>query len=365
MGFFNVKGGSGSGPAMGGKKEYTVVITGASGMIGRALTQSLQAGTVGGKPVKVVEISRRSGATSWDPATGAINAQALEGADAVVHLAGENIGSGSTESLTGRLGAWTDAKKERILNSRRDGTSLLVKTIVGLKNPPKVFVTASAVGYYGFDEGDTVFDESGALGKGFLAEVTRVWEAEAAKLQGKRGIRVVNARFGVVLSKEGGIIKKLLPIFQLGGGGVIGNGQQYLSWVSLTDAVRAIQFLLESPKLSGPVNVVAPEPATNAEFTAAMGKALFRPTVRKWKGGREGGFDCCCSCDSSFFFTFSFCTKTQILPFPAPAAQLLFGEMGNEMLLGGQRAVPKKLTTAGFSFKYPDILSGVQSALRK
>ncbi|KAM3573518.1 hypothetical protein VYU27_004500 [Nannochloropsis oceanica] len=332
MGFFNTKGGSGTGLAMGGKKEYTVVITGASGMIGRALTQSLQAGTVGGKPVKVVEISRRSGATSWDPATGAINAQALEGADAVVHLAGENVGSGSSESLTGRLGAWTDAKKDRILNSRRDGTSLLVKTIGGLKSPPKVFITASAVGYYGFDEGDTVFDESGPLGKGFLAEVTRVWEAEAAKLQGKRGIRVVNARFGVVLSKEGGIIKKLLPIFQLGGGGVIGNGQQYLSWVSLTDAVRAIQFLLEAPKLSGPVNVVAPEPVTNAEFTSAMGKALFRPTI---------------------------------LPFPAPAAQVLFGEMGNEMLLGGQRAVPKKLTAAGFSFENPDILSGVQSALKK
>jgi hypothetical protein len=162
----------------------------------------------------------------------------------------------------------------------------LVKTIAGLKNPPKVLITASAVGYYGFDEGDKVFDESGPLGKGFLAEVTRVWEGEAAKLQGKRGIRVVNARFGVVLSKQGGIIKKLLPIFQLGGGGVIGNGQQYLSWVSLTDAVRAIQFLLEAPKLSGPVNVVAPEPATSAAFTAAMGKALFRPTVRAWEGGR-------------------------------------------------------------------------------
>jgi len=283
MGFFNT-GAKGSVTNLslgGGKKEYTVVITGASGMIGRALTKALQGGTIAGKSVKVVEISRRSGATSWDPATGAINAAALEGADAVVHLAGENVGSGSSESLTGRLGAWTEQKKERILNSRRDGTALLVRTIQGLKNPPKVFLTASAVGYYGFDEGDRVFDETGALGKGFLAEVTRVWEAEAAKLQGKRGIRVVNARFGVVLSKEGGIIKKLLPIFQLGGGGIIGDGQQYLSWISLTDAVRAIQFLLGASRLSGPVNVVAPEPATNAEFTAAMGKALFRPTVRE------------------------------------------------------------------------------------
>lgn len=283
MGFFNT-GAKGSVTNLslgGGKKEYTVVITGASGMIGRALTKALQGGTIAGKSVKVVEISRRSGATSWDPATGAINAAALEGADAVVHLAGENVGSGSSESLTGRLGAWTEQKKERILNSRRDGTALLVRTIQGLKNPPKVFLTASAVGYYGFDEGDRVFDETGALGKGFLAEVTRVWEAEAAKLQGKRGIRVVNARFGVVLSKEGGIIKKLLPIFQLGGGGIIGDGQQYLSWISLIDAVRAIQFLLGASRLSGPVNVVAPEPATNAEFTAAMGKALFRPTVRE------------------------------------------------------------------------------------
>ena len=332
VGFFSPSGSKGTGLALGGKKEYIVVITGATGLIGQALTKQLQASTVGGKPVKVVEVSRRSGATSWDPATGSINAQALEGADAVVHLAGENVGSGSSESLTGRLGAWTDAKKERILNSRRDGTALLVKTIQGLKSPPKVLVTASAVGYYGFDEGDRVFDESGPLGKGFLAEVTRVWEAEAQKLSGKRGIRVVNARFGVVLSKDGGIIKKLLPVFQLGGGGVIGNGQQYLSWVSLSDAVRALQFLLESPKLSGPVNVVAPQPATNAEFTAAMGKALFRPTI---------------------------------LPFPAPAAQLLFGEMGNEMLLGGQRAVPKKLEAAGFVFEDPDILSGVKSALQK
>ncbi|EWM29457.1 nucleoside-diphosphate sugar epimerase [Nannochloropsis gaditana] len=333
MGFFNT-GAKGSVTNLslgGGKKEYTVVITGASGMIGRALTKALQGGTIAGKSVKVVEISRRSGATSWDPATGAINAAALEGADAVVHLAGENVGSGSSESLTGRLGAWTEQKKERILNSRRDGTALLVRTIQGLKNPPKVFLTASAVGYYGFDEGDRVFDETGALGKGFLAEVTRVWEAEAAKLQGKRGIRVVNARFGVVLSKEGGIIKKLLPIFQLGGGGIIGDGQQYLSWISLTDAVRAIQFLLGASRLSGPVNVVAPEPATNAEFTAAMGKALFRPTI---------------------------------LPFPAPAAQLLFGEMGDEMLLGGQKAIPKKLLAAGFTFEDPDILSGVQSALK-
>ena len=281
--------------------------------------------------MKVIEISRRSGSNSWDPSTGSINSQSLEGTDAVIHLAGENVGSGSSESITGRLGAWTDAKKERILNSRRDGTALLVKTIQGLKNPPKVFVTASAVGYYGYDEGATTFDESGPLGKGFLAEVTRVWEAEAQKLSGKRGIRVVNARFGVVLSKEGGIIKKLFPIFQLGGGGVIGNGQQYLSWVSLRDAVRALRFLLESPKLQGPVNVVAPQPATNAEFTSAMGKALFRPTI---------------------------------LPFPAPAAQLLFGEMGNEMLLGGQRAVPKKLEAAGFEFEDPDILSGVRSALQ-
>jgi len=293
-------------------KVSTVAVSGASGLIGSALCAALAS-----QDVDVLRLPR-----------GSIDASQLEGVDAVVHLAGENVATGS--GPLGFLGvqAWTEDKKAEIIRSRVEGTAAIVDAIkqCGSKGP-KTLVCASGVGYYGYETGEAVVDERSPMGTGFLAqEVVPAWEAAA---QGAP-CRVVNARFGVVLSNKGGALAKLLPIFLLGGGGIIASGKQFFSWVSLADAVGALVFILNTPSLKGPVNVCAPEPVSNKDFTSALGAQLFRPTL---------------------------------LPFPEFAVKLLFGQMGEEMLAGGQRAVPSKLSAAGYAFSYPTIASGVAAAL--
>jgi uncharacterized protein (TIGR01777 family) len=237
----------------------------------------------------------------------------LEGLEAAVHLSGVNLAERR----------WTAEYKKAIESSRVDSTKMLAKMLVGLKRPPKVLLVASATGFYG-DRGDEILDEGSWAGKGYLPEICEKWEA-ASEVAEKAGIRVVHLRFGVVLGREGAL-KKMLPVFKLGLGGRLGSGRQWMSWIGLGDAVRAIVFAMRTEGLSGAVNVVAPNPVTNAEFTRALGRALHRPAV---------------------------------MPVPALALRLMFGEMADEALLGSTRAVPRKLVGAGFGFEE----AGVDGAL--
>jgi len=244
--------------------------------------------------------------------------QALDRVDAVIHLAGESI-------ATGR---WTPAKKNRILASRVDSTRTLASAMAKLHPRPRVLVCASAIGYYGH-RADETLTESSATGTGFLAEVCQAWEAAAdAALQS--GIRVVHLRFGMILSARGGALAKMLTPFRFGGGGIIGNGRQYWSWVTLDDVVRAILFAVERDQLVGPVNVVSPQPVTNREFTQTLGSVLHRPTV---------------------------------LPMPAPVARMALGEMADELLLASTRVLPATLTRAGFQFQHPKLKEALHALL--
>jgi uncharacterized protein (TIGR01777 family) len=238
-----------------------------------------------------------------------IDATGLEGVDAVLHLAGENI-----------VGRWSAAKKARIRNSRVEGTRLLAGTLAGLQRPPGVMVSASATGYYG-DRGNELLTEESAPGNNFLAGVCREWEA-ATDPAGEAGVRVVHPRFGIVLSTEGGALATTLPIFKLGGGGRIGNGKQYWSWVAIDDVVGAILHSLFTESLGGPVNVTVPNPPTNAQYTRTLGGVLGRPTV---------------------------------FPLPAPAARIALGEVADELLLASQRIEPAKLIETGYSYRYPEL----------
>ena len=256
----------------------------------------------------------------WDPDAGQIDAAELNGIDAVVHLSGENVAGQR----------WSADFKRRILESRSRGTRLLAKTLAGLGMKPSVLVSASATGFYG-NRGDELVDESSPSGNGFLAEVCREWEAAAAPAR-DAGIRVVNLRIGPALSPNGGALAKMLPPFRMGVGGVIGSGRQFVSWIALDDLVSTIQFALETESLSGPVNAVAPGAVTNCEFTKTLGRVLGRPTI---------------------------------FPMPAFAARLAFGEMADEMLLGGVRVAPRALTAAGFSFAYPQLEPALRHLLEK
>ena len=287
-----------------------VAITGSHGLIGTALVESLQRD---GYQVRRI-VRSRSAATGhdifWDPTGGELDASALEGLDAVVHLAGENV-----------AGIWTEEKKRRIRESRVQGTRLLAERIAELRNPPRVLVSASATGFYG-NRGDETLGETSAPGDDFLADVARDWEAETAPAMGA-GVRVVNTRFGIVLSVDGGALKLMLPPFKLGLGGKVGDGRQWIPWVALQDAVRAIRFALEHDSVRGPVNVVAPDPVTNAEFVKTLGDVLGRPTV-----------------------------------FSVPAAVLriaLGEEMAEATVLVSQKVMPRGLETAGFDFRYPEL----------
>jgi uncharacterized protein len=236
-----------------------------------------------------------------------------------VHLAGENIAE-----------RWTAAKKVRIRDSRVKGTQVLCEALAHLASPPKVLVSASAIGYYG-DRGEEILTEESAPGTAFLSEVCRAWEAAADPAR-QKGIRVVHARFGVVLSTAGGALAKMLPPFRLGLGGVLGSGRQYLSWIALDDAVGAIQHAIVTDALQGPTNTVAPRAVTNQEFTKTLGAVLGRPTA---------------------------------VPFPAFAARLMFGEMADELLLASARVQPVKLAASRYGYRYPELEGALRHLLAK
>lgn len=295
------------------------IVSGASGLIGGALCDALASGGC-----TVVRLVRRETAgpneIAWDPVDRKLDPAALDGADALIHLGGAGIASGR----------WTDARKQRIRDSRVVGTGLLAEALVCAQNPPKVWVCASAVGYYG-DRGDEILSEDAEPGRGFLPDVCRAWE-EATDPAIGAGIRVVGARFGMVLSRDGGAFPKLHTLFRMGLGGVLGSGRQYMSWITLEDAVRALQRLILAPDVPGPVNIVAPEPVTNAAFTRALGKALRRPTL---------------------------------LPAPAFAMRMALGEMADALLLASARAVPARLQADGFTFNHPQIDVALAHVLRR
>jgi uncharacterized protein len=295
-----------------------VAVSGASGLIGAALIASLEAG--GHRAIPLVRRAPTPGedALGWDPASGAITPAGPSVADAVVHLAGD--------SLMGLR--WTAEKKRRIRESRTVATRLLVQTLTRLAKPPAVLVCASGVGYYG-SRGDEVLSEESRPGTGFLADLGREWEAATATAIAQ-GIRVVNLRLGVVLSAHGGALAKMLTPFRLGLGGVIGQGAQWMSWIALDDVIGAIRHALTTDALRGPLNVVAPAPVTNAEFTRTLGRALGRPTL---------------------------------VPLPAFAARLALGEMADELLLASHRAVPARLQASGYRFRYPILEDALRAVL--
>ena len=293
-----------------------VVITGSSGLIGSALVPLL---TRNGHTIRrLVRGARDAGAARWNPDDGSLDASALADADAVVHLAGETIAAGR----------WTAAKKARIQNSRVRGTTLLTRALVERDRKPTVFISASAVGIYG-DRGDEIIDERSGPGHGFLAEVCSQWEA-ATRPAADAGIRVVNCRMGVVLSGTGGALAKMLPPFRLGFGGDIGSGRQYMSWIALDDVVGAIQHLMFAKTVAGPVNVVAPTPVSNTDFTKTLGRALRRPTR---------------------------------LRLPAFAVRLGLGEVADELLLASTRVLPARLTASGYQFRYPTLEGALRHLL--
>jgi hypothetical protein len=285
-----------------------IAMTGASGFVGSSLTPFLS--SQGHEVFPLVRREASAGEIFWDPSKGLIKAAKMEGMDAVIHLAGENIAAGR----------WSTARKKRIRDSRVEGTRLLSEALAGLRQPPRVLVCASAIGFYG-DRGEEVLTEDSAPGSDFLAEVCRGWEA-AAEPAREKGIRTVHLRFGVILSPKGGALKKMLFPFRLGAGGVIGSGSQFMSWIALDDVLGAASHALRTDSLSGPVNTVSPHPATNREFTRSLGKVLSRPTL---------------------------------FPMPAFAARLLFGEMADALLLSSSRVEPVRLKRSGYQFLYPKL----------
>ncbi len=291
-----------------------ILLSGSSGLIGSELLPSLN--------VAQYEVSRlvrgKAGKDDvhWAPER-PLSPKLVEGFDAVVHLAGENI-----------AGRWTPEKKTRIRNSRVLGTRTLVEALAGTSKKPRVLITASAIGYYG-DRGDELLREGSLPGRGFLPEVCKEWEA-AAQAAAQAGIRSVQMRFGIVLSGRGGALGKMLPPFRLGLGGIIGNGRQYWSWVSMADVIAAVHHVLRMESVQGPVNVVAPDPVTNAQFTATLAQLLRRPAF---------------------------------LPMPAFAARFALGEMADELLLASQRVEPVKLVASGYKYQQADLSKALYQAL--
>ncbi|HUF05256.1 MAG TPA: TIGR01777 family oxidoreductase [Aridibacter sp.] len=295
-----------------------ILVTGATGLIGSALVQALE-----GNGHEVLRVSRgehdSENFVRWDPYEGFPEEEAakLKGADVVVHLAGESIGE-----------YWTEEKKKRLRKSRVEGTRTLVEALSKLETPPKVFVSASAVGYYG-SRGDEEINDDSPPGEGFLADLSQEWEAESMKAQ-EFGARVVVPRFGIVLSKDGGALAKMITPFSFGLGGTVGEGSQWMSWISLHDLVRIIQFLINNDRIKGSLNATAPNPVTNEAFTNTLGKVLNRPTF---------------------------------IPVPGFGVKLLFGEMGEKLLLEGAKVLPTKLLEAGFKFDFPELEGALKQAL--
>jgi uncharacterized protein len=293
-----------------------VVVTGSNGFIGSALVRRLA--DRGDETLRLVR-GPASGRDEvrWDPEGGRLDPETVEGVDAVVHLAALNLGARR----------WNEAHKNRVLDSRMKGTRLLSKTLASLERPPRLLVSASAVGVYG-DRGDEPLTEESKAGKGFLAEVVKIWEAETSTAR-DAGIRVATIRSGLVLSPSGGILRRMLLPFRLGLGGRIGTGNQWWPWISLEDEIGAIFHVMDHDELEGPVNLTAPDGVTNAEFTKALGAALHRPAV---------------------------------FPVPATALKIALGrEMAEELLLSGQHVLPKKLEHASYPFRDPEL----EPALRK
>ncbi|HEY3174137.1 MAG TPA: TIGR01777 family oxidoreductase [Candidatus Polarisedimenticolia bacterium] len=287
-----------------------IAISGAGGLVGSTLAAELAASGA----ATVLRIARPGsggeGAVPWDPAAGKFDAERLEGCDAVVHLAGEPIASGR----------WSRSRKAAIRGSRAGGTRLLVEGLGRLASKPRALICASAIGYYG-DRGDEILTEGSAPGGGFLAQVVREWEEEAARASA-HGIRVVSLRIGVVLAGRGGALPRMLLPFKLGLGGRLGTGRQWMSWIHIQDLVAIIRFALSREDLAGPINAVSPEPVTNASFTTALARTLGRPAV---------------------------------LPAPAFALKLALGEMAGELLLSSQRVIPKRLADFGHVHRFPRV----------
>ena len=302
--------------------DYThmkILITGASGLIGQALTAQLKAS--GHTTVAAVRREpRRNDEVQWNPATGVMSPSAFDGVDAVVHLAGAGIGDKR----------WTDSYKMEILESRTSGTQLLADTMAALPVKPRVFLSGSAIGIYG-ERDDSELSETSTIGTGFLADVCRDWEAATASASAA-GIRTVILRTGIVLSPKGGALKKQLPLFKLGLGGKFGNGKQWQSWISITDEVNAIIHLLTS-SVSGPVNLTAPLPVTNTDFTRTLASVLSRPAL---------------------------------IPIPSFGPKLLLGgELANALLFTGQRVHPTVLLADGFTFSHPTLDGALRALLGK
>lgn len=293
-----------------------ILISGASGLIGNALVPYLR--SQGHQVTRLLRspMTPSADAVAWNPENAHFNKADFEGFDAVINLSGENIASGR----------WTEAKKKKLWESRVNLTKNLCQCLSQLDRPPKVLINASAIGFYGSNGSKTLTEES-SNGSGFLADICREWENAAMQAK-EKGIRVVCLRFGMVLSTEGGGLSKMLVPFKLGLGGIIGTGKQYISWIAIDDVLSIILFALQNANVEGALNVVTPDPVTNAEFTKLLGKELNRPTI---------------------------------VPFPEFIARLIFGEMADEVLLASTKAIPSRLQTLGYPFQHPTL----QGALRK
>jgi len=295
-----------------------ILVTGSNGLIGSALVTSLE--KTGYQVKKLVRFNPKAQAKEflWQPSTGEIDLAALTTTDALIHLAGENIADGR----------WTEEKKQRLRDSRIKSTKNLCNTLLKAKCPLKVVLMASATGYYG-NRGDEILTEESSLGNGFLAELTYEWE-QASKILANNNIRLVFMRIGIVLSPKGGALSKMMLPFQLGLGGQLGNGKQYMSWIIIDDVINIVEFLLKK-EISGVINVVGPNPATNKEFTKAFGNALNRPTI----------------------FTI-----------PGFAARLAFGELADEALFSSSRVIPARLQNEGYNFLFPELEPGLNYLLK-
>jgi uncharacterized protein (TIGR01777 family) len=291
-----------------------ILLSGSSGLIGSHIISNFDK-----KKYHLIRLVRNDKDISddtifWNPSKGALDKSKLNGLDVVIHLAGENISSAR----------WTRKQKEKITNSRVNTTSLLAKTLIELKESPKLFICASATGYYG-NRNDELLDEESTPGEGFLADVCKKWEAAANPVR-KARIRTIHLRFGVVLSNKGGAFKKMLSPFKLGIGGIFGNGQQYMPWITIDDILGILEHVIQNKNITGSINVVTPNPIINSQYTKLLGELLSRPTI---------------------------------LRIPAISLKILLGQMADELLLSSARVIPKKLIESGYQFKFPEIKSAL------
>jgi len=304
------------------RKASKILIGGASGVVGTALVRDFHANQIAAVRLVRKPSPENEQEICWSPLSSRTidDPSRLEGFDAVIHLSGANIAAHR----------WTPAYRGEIAESRVQTTEVLAKLLAVLKNPPHVLLCASATGIYG-NRGDEILTESSPPGSGFLAETCIAWEA-AAQPAKAAGVRVVHLRFGVALAPEVGALARMLPLFRLGLGGNLGSGRQWMSWISMPDMVKAVSYALDNPGITGPVNIVAPAPVTNAEFTSTLGRALHRPTI---------------------------------VPAPAFALRAALGVMADEVLLASARVVPEQLTEAGFQFQHPRLDSALKTLLGK